>query len=79
MLNILSFVLLFLSKGTIFIMLKRFFLKLFLFALLFPIVLVVIFKFVNPPFWGWELSRTLFPPQRVATPVHIQHEVGQFR
>ncbi|GAA03371.1 monofunctional biosynthetic peptidoglycan transglycosylase [Photobacterium leiognathi] len=53
-------------------MLKRFFLKLFLFALLFPIVLVVIFKFVNPPFWGWELSRTLFPPQ--GYPEHIQHE-----
>ncbi len=28
-----------------------------------PVVLVFILKFVNPPFWGWKVSRTLFPPQ----------------
>ncbi|PSU44066.1 monofunctional biosynthetic peptidoglycan transglycosylase [Photobacterium frigidiphilum] len=32
------------------------------FILLFPIALVVIGKFVDPPIWGWKIHRTLFPP-----------------
>lgn len=37
-----------------------------------PIVLVIILKFMNPSFWGWEVSRTLFPPQ--SYPQHPQHQ-----
>ncbi|UUM33145.1 monofunctional biosynthetic peptidoglycan transglycosylase [Vibrio japonicus] len=44
------------------------------FALAFgvPIVLVFILKFVNPPFWGWEISRTFFPPK--GYPEQSQHQ-----
>ncbi|WP_428772219.1 monofunctional biosynthetic peptidoglycan transglycosylase [Vibrio sp.] len=41
-------------------------------ALVAPIVLVFILKFVNPPFWGWEVSRTLFPPK--GYPEDTQHQ-----
>lgn len=37
-----------------------------------PVVLVLILKFVNPPFWGWQVSRTLFPPK--GYPEHTQHQ-----
>lgn len=37
-----------------------------------PIALVVLLKFVNPPVWGWQVSRTLFPPQ--GYPQHTQHQ-----
>lgn len=42
--------------------LKRFIYKALAVILLFPIVLVVIGKFVDPPIWGWKIHRTLFPP-----------------
>ncbi len=44
------------------------------FALVFglPIVLVVLLKFVNPPFWGWEISRSLSPP--AGYPEQSQHQ-----
>lgn len=51
---------------------KRFIVKLILGTLIIPIVLVIIFKFINPPFWGWEISRTLFPPQ--GYPKQTQHQ-----
>ena len=51
---------------------KRFIVKLILCALIVPIVLVVIFKFINPPFWGWELSRALFPPKGYPEQTHHQ-------
>ncbi len=31
--------------------------------LILPIVLVCVLKYVNPPIWGWQISRTFFPPQ----------------
>ncbi len=37
-----------------------------------PIVLVLVFKFINPPFWGWQMARTFFPPQ--GYPEHAQHQ-----
>lgn len=37
-----------------------------------PIVLVLLMKFVNPPLWGWQLSRTFFPPQ--GYPQSSQHQ-----
>ena len=37
-----------------------------------PIVLVILLKFVNPPFWMWEVHRTLFPPQ--GYPAHAKHQ-----
>jgi len=37
-----------------------------------PVILVILLKFVNPPFWGWEVSRTLFPPQ--GYPQQTQHK-----
>jgi len=42
--------------------LKRLIYKVLAFILLFPIALVVIGKFVDPPIWGWKIHRTLFPP-----------------
>ncbi|KJF85581.1 monofunctional biosynthetic peptidoglycan transglycosylase [Photobacterium phosphoreum] len=51
---------------------RRFIVKLILCALIVPIVLVVIFKFINPPFWGWELSRALFPPKGYPEQTHHQ-------
>ena len=37
-----------------------------------PLVMVVILKFVNPPTWGWQVSRTLFPPK--GYPEQTQHQ-----
>ncbi len=37
-----------------------------------PVVLVLVFKFINPPFWGWEIARTLSPPK--GYPEHSQHQ-----
>jgi monofunctional glycosyltransferase len=42
--------------------LKSFIRRLVVILLAAPIVLVILFKFIDPPFWGWEISRTLFPP-----------------
>ncbi|MBY8215300.1 transglycosylase domain-containing protein [Vibrio fluvialis] len=41
-------------------------------ALGLPVVLVLVLKYVNPPFWGWQVSRTLFPPQ--GYPQQSQHQ-----
>lgn len=41
-------------------------------ALGLPVVLVIILKFVNPPIWGWQISRTLFPPK--GYPETTQHQ-----
>lgn len=53
-------------------MLKRFLLKLIAFIGLFPIVLVIVFKFIDPPFWGWQISRTFSPPK--GYPEQTQHQ-----
>ncbi|WP_235861877.1 monofunctional biosynthetic peptidoglycan transglycosylase [Vibrio palustris] len=37
-----------------------------------PILLALIMKFVNPPFWGWEIHRTLFPID--GYPQQIEHQ-----
>lgn len=36
------------------------------------IILALILKFVNPPIWGWEIHRTLFPI--AGYPNHIEHQ-----
>ncbi|PSU88594.1 monofunctional biosynthetic peptidoglycan transglycosylase [Photobacterium kishitanii] len=51
---------------------RRFIVKFILCALIAPIVLVVIFKFINPPFWGWEISRAIFPPKDYPEQTHHQ-------
>lgn len=42
--------------------LKRFLLTLVLILLLLPPVLVLAGKYLDPPLWGWQIHRTLFPP-----------------
>lgn len=42
--------------------LKSFLLKFVLILILAPVVLVGVVKFVDPPIWGWKLSRMMFPP-----------------
>lgn len=37
-----------------------------------PLVLVILLKFINPPFWAWEINRSLFPPE--GYPKHTQHQ-----
>ncbi len=51
---------------------KRMLITVFALAFGVPIVLVFLFKFVNPPFWGWEISRALFPPE--SYPKNSQHQ-----
>jgi len=51
---------------------KQLLLSIALIAFGLPVVLVLIMKFVNPPFWGWQISRTLFPPQ--GYPEYSQHK-----
>ncbi len=41
-------------------------------ALGLPVVLVLVLKFINPPIWGWQVSRTLFPPK--GYPEYSQHK-----
>lgn len=33
-----------------------------LLALGLPVVLVMVFKYIDPPVWGWKIHRSLFPP-----------------
>lgn len=40
--------------------------------LLAPVVLVGVVKFVDPPVWGWKLSRMIAPPTNY--PEHSQHK-----
>lgn len=51
---------------------KRLLMTAIVLALGVPVVLVMVLKFVNPPFWGWQVSRMLFPPQ--GYPSHTQHQ-----
>ncbi len=37
-----------------------------------PIVLVLLFKYVAPPVWGWKIHRTLFPPSDY--PAQVIHQ-----
>ncbi|WP_234496319.1 monofunctional biosynthetic peptidoglycan transglycosylase [Vibrio maritimus] len=43
-------------------MLKKLLLNLVCIVLGVPLLLVLFFKFVNPPIWGWKIARTLSPP-----------------
>ncbi|ELE5027095.1 monofunctional biosynthetic peptidoglycan transglycosylase [Vibrio fluvialis] len=51
---------------------KRLLMTAIVLALGLPVVLVLVLKYVNPPFWGWQVSRTLFPPQ--GYPQQSQHQ-----
>ncbi|MDV5172369.1 monofunctional biosynthetic peptidoglycan transglycosylase [Photobacterium rosenbergii] len=42
---------------------KRWLLRLLLLALLLPFLLVMAGKYIDPPVWGWQLHRNIFPPQ----------------
>lgn len=37
-----------------------------------PLLLVIFFKFVNPPIWGWKIARTLSPPEGYPSQTHQQ-------
>jgi monofunctional biosynthetic peptidoglycan transglycosylase len=36
-----------------------------------PIIFVTLLKFIDPPIWGWKISRTFFPPHTY--PRQIEH------
>ncbi|MBC7002630.1 monofunctional biosynthetic peptidoglycan transglycosylase [Photobacterium sp. BZF1] len=42
---------------------KRWLLRLLLLALVLPFLLVLAGKYIDPPVWGWQLHRNIFPPQ----------------
>ncbi|HHJ3240880.1 TPA: monofunctional biosynthetic peptidoglycan transglycosylase [Vibrio parahaemolyticus] len=52
--------------------LKSFLFKMVLILLIAPIVLVGVVKYVDPPIWGWKLSRIVAPPNNY--PDSSQHE-----
>ncbi len=52
--------------------LKSFLFKLGLILLLAPVLLVAVVKFVDPPIWGWKLSRIVSPPENY--PKRSQHK-----
>ncbi len=52
--------------------LKSFLFKMVLILLIAPIVLVGVVKYVDPPIWGWKLSRIVAPPKNY--PDSSQHE-----
>ncbi|EHR1011968.1 monofunctional biosynthetic peptidoglycan transglycosylase [Vibrio parahaemolyticus] len=52
--------------------LKSFLFKMVLILLIAPIVLVGVVKYVDPPIWGWKLSRIVAPPKN--HPDSSQHE-----
>lgn len=52
--------------------LKRLLFQLILLILLTPVVLIGVFKFVDPPLWGWRLARLMDPPQ--GYPNQVQHQ-----
>ncbi|ELB2159631.1 monofunctional biosynthetic peptidoglycan transglycosylase [Vibrio parahaemolyticus] len=52
--------------------LKSFLFKMVLILLIAPIVLVGVVKYVDPPIWGWKLSRIVVPPKNY--PDSSQHE-----
>lgn len=45
-----------------FVRLKRFLLTIILLLLALPPLLVMAGKYIDPPVWGWQLHRSLFPP-----------------
>ncbi|MGR5143569.1 monofunctional biosynthetic peptidoglycan transglycosylase [Photobacterium sp. DNB23_23_1] len=50
-------------------LIKRWLFRLLMLALLLPILLVLVGKYINPPVWGWQLHRAIFPqgyPSRAA-------------
>lgn len=52
--------------------LKSFLFKMVLILLIAPVVLVGVVKYVDPPIWGWKLSRIVVPPKN--SPDSSQHE-----
>ncbi|HHF2852904.1 TPA: monofunctional biosynthetic peptidoglycan transglycosylase [Vibrio diabolicus] len=52
--------------------LKSFLFKMVLILLIAPVVLVGVVKYVDPPVWGWKLSRIVVPPKNY--PDSSQHE-----
>ncbi|EGQ9520568.1 monofunctional biosynthetic peptidoglycan transglycosylase [Vibrio parahaemolyticus] len=52
--------------------LKSFLFKMVLILLIAPVVLVGVVKYVDPPIWGWKLSRIVVPPKNY--PDSSQHE-----
>ncbi|HAS6441992.1 TPA: monofunctional biosynthetic peptidoglycan transglycosylase [Vibrio parahaemolyticus] len=52
--------------------LKSFLFKMVLILLIAPVVLVGVVKYVDPPIWGWKLSRIAAPPKNY--PDSSQHE-----
>ncbi|NNN79994.1 monofunctional biosynthetic peptidoglycan transglycosylase [Vibrio sp. 11-4(1)] len=52
--------------------LKSFLFKMVLILLIAPVVLVGVVKYVDPPIWGWKLSRIVVPPKNY--PNSSQHE-----
>lgn len=52
--------------------LKSFLFQMVLILLIAPVVLVGVVKYVDPPIWGWKLSRIVVPPKN--SPDSSQHE-----
>ncbi|MGF1749269.1 monofunctional biosynthetic peptidoglycan transglycosylase [Vibrio cionasavignyae] len=44
-------------------MIKKLLINIILILVGVPILLVTSLKFINPPVWGWQISRTFFPPE----------------
>ncbi|GAA5647781.1 MULTISPECIES: monofunctional biosynthetic peptidoglycan transglycosylase [Vibrio] len=52
--------------------LKRLLIKICLFLLLAPVVLIGVFKFIDPPIWGWKIARMVAPP--ASYPSRTEHQ-----
>ncbi|BDR33581.1 monofunctional biosynthetic peptidoglycan transglycosylase [Photobacterium damselae subsp. damselae] len=50
---------------------KRYLLILLLSLLIIPVIQIASLKYIDPPFWGWQIHRSLFPPK--GYPTHRQH------
>ncbi|MDP2532157.1 transglycosylase domain-containing protein [Photobacterium damselae subsp. piscicida] len=50
---------------------KRYLLILLLSLLTIPVIQIASLKYIDPPFWGWQIHRSLFPPK--GYPTHRQH------
>ncbi|GAL36741.1 monofunctional biosynthetic peptidoglycan transglycosylase [Vibrio maritimus] len=53
-------------------MIKKLFINITCILLGVPLLLVIFFKFINPPIWGWKIARTLSPPEGYPTQTHHQ-------
>ncbi len=51
-------------------MIKKLFINITCILLGVPLLLVIFFKFINPPIWGWKIARTLSPPEGYPAQVH---------